>query len=59
VRLFGVSLWALRKDDNQITLFRDAGREKRAAMTKTMNAVNNKFGEYSITFASTISGEEK
>jgi DNA polymerase IV len=58
VRLLGVSLSALGKDDNQMSLFQDSKREKRAAMAKAMDAVNDRFGEYAITFASTIGGEE-
>ncbi len=58
LRLLGVSLSALGKEDNQMTLFQDPLREKRAAMAKAMDAVNDRFGEYSITFASTISEEE-
>ncbi|OPY65025.1 MAG: DNA polymerase IV [Syntrophorhabdus sp. PtaU1.Bin050] len=58
VRLLGISLSSLGKDERQMALFQDADREKRAAMAKAMDAVNDKFGEHSITFASTI-GEEK
>jgi DNA polymerase-4 len=58
VRLFGISLSALGKDDNQMALFQDADREKRAAMAKAMDAVNDKFGEHSITFAATINEEK-
>jgi len=58
VRLFGVALSALGKDDNQMTLFRDPNREKRAAVARAMDAVNDKFGEHTVTFGSTI-GEEK
>jgi DNA polymerase-4 len=58
VRLFGISLSALGKDDNQMALFHDPDREKRAAMTRAMDAVNDKFGEHSITFGATISGEK-
>ena len=58
VRLFGISLSALGKDDNQMALFQDPDREKRAAMTRAMDAVNDKFGEHSITFGATISEEK-
>ncbi|OPY76671.1 MAG: DNA polymerase IV [Syntrophorhabdus sp. PtaU1.Bin153] len=58
VRLLGVSLSSLGKENRQMILFQDAGQEKRAAMARAMDAVNDKFGEHSITFASTI-GEEK
>ncbi len=58
VRLFGVSLSSLGKEGGQMSLFRDPEKEKRAAMAKAMDAVNDKFGEHAITFASTI-GEER
>jgi DNA polymerase-4 len=58
VRLLGISLSSLGKEERQMTLFRDADREKRAAMARAMDAVNDKFGEHSIVFGSTI-GEEK
>ncbi len=58
VRLFGIALSALSKDDTQMALFGDADREKRAAVARAMDAVNDKFGEHSITFGSTM-GEEK
>jgi len=58
VRLLGISLSSLGKDEGQMALFQDKDREKKAAMAKAMDAVNDKFGEHSITFASTI-GEEK
>jgi DNA polymerase-4 len=55
VRLFGVSLSSLGKDGNQMSLFQDPEQDKRAAMAKAMDAVNDKFGEQSITYVSTIS----
>ena len=58
VRLFGISLSSLGKDGNQMSLFQDPEQDKRAAMAKAMDAVNDKFGEHSITFASTISEEK-
>ena len=58
VRLFGVALSALGKERDQMTLFRDPDREKRAAVARAMDAVNDKFGELTVTYAATI-GEEK
>jgi DNA polymerase-4 len=58
IRLLGISLSALGKDDSQMSLFRDPGRERKAAMAKAMDAVNDKFGEHTITYASTITREE-
>ncbi len=56
--LFGVSLSALEKEDDLTALFRDADRGERTAMARAMAAVNDKFGEHSITFASTIDEEK-
>ena len=58
VRLFGVALSALGKDGDQMTLFKDPVREKRAAVARAMDMVNDKFGELTVTYAATI-GEEK
>ncbi len=58
VRLFGVALSALGKDDHQMTLFQDKDREKRAAVARAMDAVNDKFGELTLTYAATISEEK-
>ena len=55
VRLFGISLSSLGKSGNQMPLFQDPEQDKRAAMAKAVDAVNDKFGEQAITFASTIS----
>jgi len=58
VRLFGISLSSLGKNDTQMSLFQDPEQDKRVAIAKAMDTVNDKFGEHSITFAATI-GEEK
>jgi DNA polymerase-4 len=58
VRLFGVALSALGKEDDQMTLFRDPTRENRAAVSRAMDMVNDKFGELTVTYGATI-GEEK
>jgi DNA polymerase IV len=58
IRLLGISLSSLGKEGNQMALFQDPDREKRAAMTKAMDTVNDKFGEHAITFASTIREEK-
>jgi len=59
VRLFGISLSSLGKNGNQTSLFQNREQDKRAAMAKAMDAVNDKFGEQSITFASTISEKKE
>jgi DNA polymerase IV len=58
VRLLGVSLSALADEGSQMTLFKDADREKKAAISKAVDTVNDKFGEHAITFASTITQEK-
>jgi DNA polymerase-4 len=56
VRLLGVSLSGLGKEGGQLPLFPEADREKKAALAKAVDRVNDKFGDHTITFASTISG---
>ncbi|OPY67795.1 MAG: DNA polymerase IV [Syntrophorhabdaceae bacterium PtaU1.Bin034] len=58
VRLLGISLSALTKDDHQMALFRDPQGEKRAALANAVDTVNDKFGECSITFAAAMSEKE-
>ena len=42
-----------------MTLFQEEDREKKAALTKAVDMVNDKFGEHAVTFASTITQEEE
>jgi DNA polymerase-4 len=58
VRLFGISLSALGKDGDQMLLFEETDRDKKAALAKAMDRVNDKFGEHTIVQASTINQEE-
>jgi DNA polymerase-4 len=58
VRLFGVSLSALGKDGDQMLLFQEKDREKKAALAKAVDTVNDKFGEHTIVQAATIEQEE-
>jgi len=58
VRLLGVSLSSLGKEGEQMSLFGEADREKKAAAMKAVDTVNDKFGEDTVTFGSTI-GQEK
>ena len=57
VRLFGVALSALATEGDQMSLLKDPVREKRAAVARAMDMVNDKFGELTVTYAATI-GEE-
>ena len=56
VRLLGISLSDFGKD--QMSLFEETGREKKAALAKAVDAVNDRFGEHTMTFASTITEEK-
>jgi DNA polymerase-4 len=58
VRLLGVSLSHFGQEGRQMSLFEDGVREKKAALAKAADAVNDKFGEHTLTFASTISQEQ-
>lgn len=58
VRLLGISLSDLGKDGSQMLLFQDVGREKKAALAKAVDTVNDKFGEHTITLASTVTQEK-
>lgn len=57
VRLLGVKLSNLQYHYQQLPLFLDERRK--ALMVQTMDAVNNKHGDYSVTFASLLATEEK
>jgi DNA polymerase-4 len=58
VRLFGVSLSAFGQDGDQMLLFEETEREKKAALAKAMDTVNDKFGEHTLVQAATITQEE-
>jgi DNA polymerase IV len=57
VRLLGVSLSSFG-DDRQLTLFEKKDTKEREAFLKAMDAVNDKFGEDKITWASTANQEK-
>jgi len=57
IRLLGISLSSLGKDGNQMLLFQETNKEKKNALTKAVDAVNDKFGEYTVALASTITQE--
>jgi DNA polymerase IV len=58
VRLLGISLSALTHEGDQMLLFEESNRTKKAAVNRAVDAVNDKFGEHTITFASTINQEK-
>jgi DNA polymerase-4 len=57
IRLLGVSLLSFG-NDGQLALFEKSDRSEREALLKAMDAVNDKFGEYKITWASTVNQEK-
>ena len=58
VRLLGVSLSSLSKGEETLPLFGQAGEDKKAALAKAVDAVNDKFGENALTHASTLKQEK-
>jgi DNA polymerase IV len=57
IRLLGVSLSSFGSNE-QLTLFEESNRKERAALLKAMDAVNDKYGEYKIIWASTAAEEK-
>ena len=46
VRLPGVSLSSLSKGEGQVPLFRQPDEDRKAALAKAVDAINDKFGEH-------------
>jgi DNA polymerase-4 len=57
IRLLGVSLSSFGSNE-QLTLFEETNRKERATLLKAMDAVNDKYGEYKIIWASTATEEK-
>jgi DNA polymerase-4 len=57
VRLLGISLSGLKQHQEQLSLFED--ERKRSEATRAMDSVNDRFGEFSVTFGSLIKNDEK
>lgn len=57
VRLLGVRLSNLRYHGEQLSLFPEERRK--ALLVKAMDSVNNRYGDFSVTFASLLDTEEK
>ncbi len=58
IRLLGISLSNLREgEDCQPSLFND--NRKKEQLTKAMDAVNNKLGDFKVPFGSLLDAEEK
>jgi DNA polymerase-4 len=50
VRLLGISLSQLLRDDDQLALFNDNAKSK--SMLKAVDSLNDKFGDFTVTWAS-------
>lgn len=57
VRLLGVSLSNLQHHSQQLPLFPED--QRKARMTQAMDAVNNKLGDFTVTYGSLLQTEEK
>jgi len=57
VRLLGVRLSSLRHREEQLPLFLEEKRKSFA--TGAMDEVNNRYGDFTVTFGSLLSGKEK
>ncbi|MEI6305211.1 MAG: DNA polymerase IV [Deltaproteobacteria bacterium] len=57
IRLLGVKLSNLKYEAEQLSLFQEV--QKKSDAIKAMDAVNDRFGEYKVTFGSLLSAEEK
>jgi DNA polymerase-4 len=55
VRLLGVRINGLQQNGGQLELFGDGGRRSRA--TGAMDAVNDRFGSFTVTYGSVLEGE--
>ena len=58
IRLLGISLSGLKQEEGQMLLFDQIAQKKKEALAKAVDAVNDKFGEHTVTLASTIAREE-
>ncbi|MRR59372.1 MAG: DNA polymerase IV, partial [Deltaproteobacteria bacterium] len=57
VRLLGVRITNLCYQGEQLPLF--AGERRRALATEAMDSVNDRYGDFSVTFGSLLDNEEK
>jgi len=58
IRLLGITLSDLTQKEGQMFLFDQITQKKKEALSKAVDAVNDKFGEHTITLASTITRED-
>jgi DNA polymerase-4 len=59
VRLLGIALSSLGKEGEQMSLFEEPEKKKKAAVSKAIDTVNDKFGEHTLTYASTMDQEKE
>ncbi|MFZ3209446.1 MAG: DNA polymerase IV [Geobacteraceae bacterium] len=57
VRLLGVRISNLRYESNQLPLFQE--EQKKAFMADAMDEVNDRYGDFTVTFGSLLDGESK
>jgi DNA polymerase IV len=58
IRLLGISLSGLKQEEGQMLLFDQIAQKKKEALAKAVDIINDKFGEHTLTLASTIAREE-
>ncbi len=57
VRLLGVSLSSLSQEGCSLPLFPEPDKDRKTALTKAVDAVNDKFGEQTVTHAAALEQE--
>ncbi|MGA2107575.1 MAG: hypothetical protein ABSH25_08015 [Syntrophorhabdales bacterium] len=58
VSILGVSLSSLSKGEDQMPLFQQPNEDKKAALAKAVDAINDKFGEHAVTHGASIAEEK-
>ena len=58
VSILGVSLSSLSKGEDQMPLFQQPNENKKAALAKAVDAINDKFGEHAVTHGASIAEEK-
>jgi DNA polymerase-4 len=58
IQLLGISLSGFKQDGGQMYLFDQTAQKKKETLAKAVDTVNDKFGEHTITLASTIARKE-
>jgi DNA polymerase-4 len=58
VRLLGISLSSLAKDEGGLPLFQEPDHDKKAALAKAVDTVNDKFGEHTVTLGAALAEEK-